>query len=165
MHLGLCIDKFNPFGSFVAPYSYWLVILTIYNLSPSMCIRLEFIFLSTVIVGPNSPGQNINVYLRLLIDGIKHLWSSRALTYDVSKKHNFFMKTALIWIFNDFPAYEMVSSWNTHEKLVCSYCMENSKAFTLTNNSKNIFFSLSQAVLTNGSQIQKKHKRLFCWQS
>jgi hypothetical protein len=93
------------------------------------------------------------------------LWSSRALTYDVSKKHNFFMKTALIWIFNDFPAYEMVSSWNTHEKLVCSYCMENSKAFTLTNNSKNIFFSLSQAVLTNGSQIQKKHKRLFCWQS
>jgi hypothetical protein len=28
VHLGLCIDGFNPFGSFAA-HSYWLVILTV----------------------------------------------------------------------------------------------------------------------------------------
>ena len=27
VHLGLCTDEFNPFGSFTAPYSCWPVIL------------------------------------------------------------------------------------------------------------------------------------------
>jgi hypothetical protein len=30
---GLCIYEFNIFGSFVTPYFYWLVILTVYNCS------------------------------------------------------------------------------------------------------------------------------------
>ena len=68
MHLELCIDGFNPFGSFAAPYSCWLVILMVYNLPPGMCMRLKFMFLSTIIPNPNSPGQNIDVCLRLLID-------------------------------------------------------------------------------------------------
>jgi len=33
MHLGLCTDKFNPFGSFAAPYSCWSVILMILQLA------------------------------------------------------------------------------------------------------------------------------------
>jgi len=40
----------------------------VYNLTPRICIRPKFIFLSTVIPGPNSPGQNIEVCLRPLID-------------------------------------------------------------------------------------------------
>ena len=39
VRLGLCIDGFNLFGSFAAPYSCWSVILTIYNLLPGMCMR------------------------------------------------------------------------------------------------------------------------------
>jgi hypothetical protein len=34
VRLGLCIDEFNPFGSFAAPYSCWPIILTVYNLPP-----------------------------------------------------------------------------------------------------------------------------------
>jgi hypothetical protein len=73
VHLGLCTDRFNPFGSFTAPYSCWLVILAIYNLPPGMCMRLEFMFLSTIIPVPSSPGRNIDVYLRLLIDKLTQL--------------------------------------------------------------------------------------------
>ena len=40
---------------------------------------------------------------------------------------------------NDFSIYEIVSGWSTHEKLACTYCMENNKAFTLTNRG-NLFF-------------------------
>jgi hypothetical protein len=65
VHLGLCTDGFNPFRSFAAPYSCWSIILTVYNLPPEMCIRPEFMFLSTVIPGPSSPGRNIDVCLRL----------------------------------------------------------------------------------------------------
>jgi hypothetical protein len=60
------------------------------------------------------------------------------------------MRAVLIWTINDFPAYEMVSGWSTYEmvsgwsthgKLVCPYCMENNKAFTLTNKAKTFFFT------------------------
>ena len=89
VRLGLCIDKFNPFGSFTTPYSCWSVILTVYNLPPGMCIRLKFMFLSIVIPGLSSPGQNIDVCLRPLIHELAQLWSSRALTCDISRKQNF----------------------------------------------------------------------------
>jgi hypothetical protein len=70
MCLGLCIDGFNPFGPFVTFYSCWPVILIIYNL-PLMCMRSKFILLSIVILGPDSPGQNIDVCLQPLIDELK----------------------------------------------------------------------------------------------
>jgi hypothetical protein len=58
VRLELCTDRFNPFGSFATSYSYWPVILTVYNLplGMGMCMRLEFMFLSTVIPGPNNSG-------------------------------------------------------------------------------------------------------------
>jgi len=39
------------------------LILTVYNLSPKICIKSEFMFLSMGILGPNSPSKNIDVYL------------------------------------------------------------------------------------------------------
>jgi hypothetical protein len=54
MHLGLCIDGFNPFGLFATLYSCWSIILTVYKLSLGMCIRSEFMFLSMVIPSHNS---------------------------------------------------------------------------------------------------------------
>jgi hypothetical protein len=52
-------------------------------------MRSEFMFLSMVIPDPNSPIQNIDVYLHPLIDELKQLWLSKALTYNVSRKQNF----------------------------------------------------------------------------
>jgi hypothetical protein len=71
VRLGLCIDGFNPFGLFAALYSCWSVIFMIYNLSSGMCMRLKFMFLSTVIPGSNSPSRNIDVFIRLLINELK----------------------------------------------------------------------------------------------
>jgi len=141
MCLRLYIDRFNPFGSFAAPYSCWLVILTIYNLPPKMCMRQKFFFfLSTIILGSNSLGQNINVCLWPLIDELKYLWSSKTSVYDVSRKYNFLTKTTLMWTINNFSSYEMVSGWSTHVKLACPYCMENNKIFTLINDGETFFF-------------------------
>ena len=46
-------------------------------------------FLSMVIPGPSSPGRNIDVYLHPLIDELTQLWSSGALTYDISEEIKF----------------------------------------------------------------------------
>jgi len=82
-------------------------------------------FLSMVIPGSSSPGRNVDVCLRLLIDELTQLWSSRAL--NISRKQNFGMRAALMWTINDFPAYRMVSGWSTHGKLACPYCMRTTR--------------------------------------
>ena len=71
MHLGLYTEGFNPFGSFVAPYSYWSVMLMVYNLPPKICMRSEFMFLTTVTPSSNSLGMNIDVCLHPFIDELK----------------------------------------------------------------------------------------------
>jgi hypothetical protein len=161
VRLGLCTNGFNPFGSFVAPYSCWPVILTVYNLPPGLCMRPKFMFLSTVIPGPSSPGRNIDVCLQPLIDKLAQLWSSGALTYDISSKQNFLMRAASMWTINDFPAYGMLSGWSTHGKLACPYCMKNNKAFTLTNGGKASFFYCHRRFLPHNHRYRKNRKDFF----
>jgi hypothetical protein len=56
------------------------------------------------------------------------------------------MNATLTWTINDFHVYEMVFGWSMYGKLVCPYCMENKKAFTLENDVKTSFF-----IVTDGS--------------
>jgi len=161
VRLGLCTNGFNPFRSFAASYSYWPVILTVYNLPLGMCMKPEFMFLSMVIPGPSSSGRNIDVCLRPLINELTQLWSSGALTYDISRKQNFVMRVALMWTINDFLAYGMVSGWSTHGKLACLYCMENNKAFTLTNGGKASFFYCHYRFLPHNHKYRKNRKDFF----
>jgi hypothetical protein len=59
----------------------------------------------------------------------------------ISQGNKFFqIKAFLMWTINDFLAYDMVFGWSTYGKLVCLYCMENYKTFTLINSSKTYFF-------------------------
>jgi hypothetical protein len=118
-------------------------------------MRPEFMFLSTVIPSPSSPGWITNVCLRPLID------SSGALTYDISRKIFFVIRAALMWTINDFPAYGMLSGWSTHEKLACLYCMENNKAFTLTNGGKTSFFDCHRCFLPHNYRYRKNRKDFF----
>nr|GEU46707.1 hypothetical protein [Tanacetum cinerariifolium] len=134
VRLGLSTDGFNPFGHISVPYSCWPVFVTPYNLPPLMCMK-EVLFLTLIIPGPQSPGKNIDVYLRPLIDELKMLWDD-GVTFDVSREQNFKMRAILLWTISDFPAYGMLSGWSTHGKMSCPYCMENTKAFTLKNGGK-----------------------------
>lgn len=59
------------------------------QLASGMCIRLEFMFLSTIIPYCYSLGRDMNVYLQPLINELSQLWSFRALTYDVGRKYIF----------------------------------------------------------------------------
>jgi hypothetical protein len=124
-------------------------------------MRLEFMFLSMVIPGPSSPVRNIDVCLQPLIDELAQLWSSGALTYDISRKQNFLIRAALMWTINDFPAYGMLSGWSTHGKLACPSCMENNKTFTLTNRGKASFFDRHHRFLPHNHRYRKNKKDFF----
>ena len=62
-----------------------------------------------MLLGPRSPGMNIDVYLRPLIDELKELWVKGVDTWDAKVKRNFKLHAILLWTINDFPAYAMLS--------------------------------------------------------
>ena len=66
-----------------------------------------------------------------------------------------------MWTINDFSAYGVVSGWSTHEKLACPYCMENKKAFNLTNTGKTSFFYCHRRFLPPNHRYKKNKKDFF----
>lgn len=146
VRLGLCTDGFQPFGQSGKHYSCWPVIVTPYNLPPWMCMKDPYMFLTIIVPGPKNPKQRIDVYLQPLIAELLALWEGIH-TYDVSKEHNFLMRAALLWTISDFPAYGMLSGWSTSGKKACPYCMENSKAFSLSNGGKVSWFDCHRQFL------------------
>lgn len=112
VRLVLSTNSFCPFGASPStpPYLCWLVFVTPYNLTPSMCLEREYIFLSLVILGPRSLGKSLDVYLQSLIDELKILWDIGVNILYAWKKQNFIMKATLYWTISDFPAYGMLSS-------------------------------------------------------
>ncbi|XP_074314888.1 uncharacterized protein LOC141651059 [Silene latifolia] len=147
VRLGLCTDGFAPFGKSGKSYSCWPVILTPYNLPPSLCMKRQFMFLTLIIPGPKSPKGNLDVYLQPLIAELNDLWERGAITYDVSRKNNFNLKAAIIWTISDFPAYGMLSGWSTAGKFACPYCMERTGSFYLKNGSKYSWFDCHRTFL------------------
>jgi len=140
VRLGLCSDGFNPYiQASSLPYSCWPVIVTPYNLPFELCMSKPYMFLTCLIPRPSNPKACIDVFLEPLIDDLKKLWSG-LLTYDISKRQNFIMRSNLMWTINDFPAYGMLSSWGTHGKLACPHCMEHHKSFTLNYGRKTCWF-------------------------
>nr|GEW75054.1 hypothetical protein [Tanacetum cinerariifolium] len=74
----------------------WPVILTTYNLPPWLCMKEISFMLALLILGPKSPGKNIDVYLRPLIEDLKTI--------------------------NDFPARSSLSGWSRQGYKACLIC-------------------------------------------
>jgi hypothetical protein len=68
LRFGLSTDGMNPFGEQSCSHSTWPVTLCIYNLRPWLCMKQKFIMMPVLIQGPKQPGNDIDVYLRPLID-------------------------------------------------------------------------------------------------
>ena len=64
----------NPFGEQSSGHSTWPVTLCIYNLPPWLCMKRKFIMMPVLIPGPKQPGNDIDVYLKPLIDDLLLLW-------------------------------------------------------------------------------------------
>ena len=64
----------NPFGEQSSGHSTWPVTLCIYNLPPWLCMKRKFIMMPVLIPGPKQPGNDIDVYLKPLIEDLLLLW-------------------------------------------------------------------------------------------
>ncbi|KAL3639371.1 THO complex subunit 7 [Castilleja foliolosa] len=133
VRLALVTDGFNPFGNMSTSYSMWPVILAPLNLPPWDCMKDPFLFLSLLIPGKHSPGKDIDVYMRPLIDELKELFVEGADTFDVSGKNTFRMHTSILWTINDFPAYGDLSGWSTKRYMACPACNKGTYSVKLRN--------------------------------
>ncbi|XP_024009926.1 uncharacterized protein LOC112085133 [Eutrema salsugineum] len=88
IYLGLCTDGFNPFGKHGRQYSLWPVIVTPYNLPPSLCMKREFLFLTILVPGPEHPKRAFDVFLQPLIYELQMLWKHGVEAFDVSCQQN-----------------------------------------------------------------------------
>jgi len=68
LRLELSTDGFNPFKMKNTRYSCWPILLVNYNLPPHLSMKKENIMLTMLILGPQQPGNSIDVYLEPLIE-------------------------------------------------------------------------------------------------
>jgi hypothetical protein len=92
--------------------------------------------LSFVILGPKSPGMDIDVYLQPLIEELQELWNVGVHTFDVSRKKYFMMRAQLMWTINDFPVYIDLSGWLTRGVKACHCCMYSTRLTWLKHEKK-----------------------------
>nr|GMD88346.1 uncharacterized protein LOC109184453 [Ipomoea batatas] len=96
VRLGLASDGFQPFNQSKTSYNIWPVILIPYNLPPWMCMKDSNFILSTLIPGPEGPGDAIDIYLKALIKELRELWEVGVDTFDVSTRQNFKLHARII---------------------------------------------------------------------
>jgi len=68
----LSTDGMNPFGEQSSSHNTQLT-LCIYNLPPWLCMKRKFIMMLVLIQGPKLPGNDIDVYLRPLVEEVQPL--------------------------------------------------------------------------------------------
>jgi hypothetical protein len=76
LRFALSMDDMIPFMEQSSSHNTWPVTLCIYNLPPWLCMKQKFIILSVLIQGLKQPRNDIDVYLRSLVEELLLLWSS-----------------------------------------------------------------------------------------
>ena len=89
VRLGLATDGFNPFRKMSCTHITWPIVIVNYNLPHWLNMKPENLILSTIIPGPNDPGNNIDIYMQPLIEELKELWKTGVETYDAATNQNF----------------------------------------------------------------------------
>ena len=88
----------------------WPVILTTYNLPPWLCMKEPYIMLTLLIPGPSTPGKDMDLFLRPLVEELEELWKDGVLVREAVDGKGRKVCTALLWMVNDFPARSGLSS-------------------------------------------------------
>ncbi|XP_028184604.1 uncharacterized protein LOC114371338 [Glycine soja] len=139
LRLGLASDGMNPFGNLSINHSSWPVLLMIYNLPPSLCMKRKYIMLSMMISGPRQPGNDIDVYLTPLIGDMRKLWVDGVDVYDANQGKTFRLHAMIFCTINDFPAYGNLSGYSVKGHQACPICEQNTSFIQLKHGKKTVY--------------------------
>jgi hypothetical protein len=93
-------DGMNPFMN-CSTHSTWAIVQMIFNLPPWLCNKQKYIMMSGLIPRPQQPGNDIDTYLRPLVED---LWyNDRVQVWDEHKREYFGLKAILFVTVSDSP--------------------------------------------------------------
>jgi hypothetical protein len=100
----------NPFGEQSCSHSNWPVTLYIYNFPPWLCMKQKFIMMPVLIQCPKQPDNDINVYLRPLVEELLQLWQNEGVrVWDEHKQEEFDLRALLFITINNCPTLNNLS--------------------------------------------------------
>lgn len=138
IRFALSTDGMNPFSQMSSSHSVWPVLLCIYSLPPWLCTKRKYMMMPMLISGPHQPGNDIDVYLRPLVDDLKELWSEGVEVYDGYKREHFTLRGMLFCTIGDIPAQRCLSGQCKGEKY-CSQCLDDTESLWLNNSKKQVY--------------------------
>ena len=90
------------------------------------------------IQGPKQPGNDIDVYLRPLVDELLQLWSEPGVrVWDEHKQQEFDLRALLFVTINDWPALSNISGQSNKGYNACTHCLDKTESIHLGN--KNVY--------------------------
>lgn len=134
------MDGMNPFGEQSTSHNTWPISLCIYNLPPWVCMKRKFLMMPILISGPKQPGNNIDVYLRPLVDELLLLWSKPGvLVWDEHKLEHFDLRALLFVTSNDWPTLINISGQSNKGYNACTHCFDDCRGEFLKNCRKVVY--------------------------
>jgi hypothetical protein len=156
LRFGLSTDDMNPFGEQSCSHRTWPVTLCIYNLPPWLCMKRKFIMMPVLIQGPKQPGNDIDVYLRPLVEELKQLWQTKGVrVWDEYKQEEFDLRTLLFMTINDWPALSNLSGQTNKGYNACTHCLGEIDSTSL-DKSKKVVYLGHRRFLSPKHQLKKK---------
>nr|GEZ38870.1 hypothetical protein [Tanacetum cinerariifolium] len=95
---------------------------------------------------PKQPGNDIDVYLRPLIDDMINLSETDVEIYDTYRKERFQLFAMIYCTINDFPSYGNLSGYGTKREKACPVCKNGTHSRWLTNCRKTIYMGHRRAL-------------------
>ena len=157
--LGMSTDGLNPFVNQSSTHSTWPVFVWTYNLPSWLCMKKKYIHLSMLIQGPKQPGNDINLYLRLLKEEIATLFDEPTQTWDAYEQDYFPMRAALLTTVHDYLGYGYVAGQVAHGFRACVRCMDDTTYRQLERNpgsSKTVFLGHRRWLCKDDLWIKRK---------
>ena len=91
-------------------------------------MKRNYMMMSVLIQGPKQPDNDIDVYLRLLVDELLLLWKKEGVrVWDEYKQENFDPRALLFVTINDWPALSNLSGQSNKGYQSCTHCLEETE--------------------------------------
>nr|CAH66060.1 OSIGBa0091B08.1 [Oryza sativa] len=158
IRFGLSTDGMNPFGEMSSGHSSWPVTMCIYNLLPWLCMKRKYIMMPIIIQGPKQPGNDIDVYIRPLVEDLKLLWKKEGVpVWDEDKQEEFNLRALLFVTINDWPTLSNLSGQSNKGYKACTHCMDETESTYLKHYRKVVYMGHHRFLAAN-HPVRKKGK-------
>src|SRR3954463_13214765 len=121
-------------------------------------MKRKFIMMPVLIQGPKQPDNDIDVYLRPLVEELLLLWAKPGVRVcDENKQEEFDLRALLFVTINDWPALSNLSGQTNKGYKACTHCLDETESIYLPNCNKNVYLGHRRFLPTN-HPLRKKGK-------